>query len=292
MGKSGWLCIVGFLLAAPGCGVQYSATVICLTCNGPNNVFGVGCSSAEAVEAAKQDCRNRKGKPLSDPEDVTSSLVFLACTGQQKDFPAELRPIPETVDFLRKGYATIRGADVAAADDDPLVCEEEPAIDFTVVASNQRHEDEFPCRDVRVVRVGYTKWITATQSVEDVTLEATVAFGSSHTFNITDAYARAEDGTPDPQGVADNIFVLYQGFNDFPDGDKCTTIPLDQGGPSRSFNGLIKDGGRLDVALLGPGAGSTFSFTITNPPSPVALSSSSTTTITPIPDPKFARRSR
>jgi hypothetical protein len=165
-------------------------------------------------------------------------------------------------------------------------CVVPPAIDFTVTLTNGRHEDEYPCRDIREARVGYTKWIAATQSVEDVTIEATIPFGSSHTFTVTDAYARNDNGEPDPYGVADSLYVNYQGFNEIDEGSECTPYPLEENkGPSRGFNGLLKDSGVLDVTLLPVGASNTMSWTITNPPAADAASA-----LAPIPDPKFARR--
>ncbi len=296
---------LGFAASSAGCVEMYTASGTCTYCEGEEkrseSVFTPAgtnyCSHGQANVALQEVCRqkNEYGTIYNSPINYQAfdTFDFGQCNGTQRA-PISLTPdaarlLNGLLGFSHKPPAAPQSVVVYEGE----VCEIPPAITFQITARNQRQEPEYPCRDVRIVRVGYSKWNSVTKTTEDVTLEANVLFGSSHTFTCTDAYARSAAGVPDPQGVADFVYVLFQGFSEQA-GSKCTPIPLNQGGMSKSLNGLIKNGGTVDISLLGPGAGNTFSFTITNPDPSVAAqgmtSKHGTPVLTPIPDPKFAAR--
>lgn len=296
---------LGLIASCTGCIEMYTADGKCTYCEGEEKKSetvvtpsGVNyCTQGEAAVALQQVCRqkNELGTIYNSPIHYNSFDVF--DTGQCNTIQhAPLSLTPDAAHMLN-GLLAFSHKPPAAPQPvvvhDGEVCEIPPAITFQITARNQRQEPEYPCRDNRIVRVGYAKWNSATKTTEDVTLEANVPFGSSHTFTCTEAYARSAAGVPDPNGVADFVYVLFQGFSEQA-GSKCTPIPLNQGGMSKSLNGLIKNGGVVDISLLGVGAGSTFSFTVTNPSPFVTAqgtaSNRDTPVLTPIPDPKFTAR--
>ncbi len=264
-------------------GCSYQATVPCDGCAGTQTKTIIGdaaCEKGLAQLNAWEDCEALGGAPR-ESETTFKQFVNLECFFSGSVHAARLAA-PATRLLKSTFPAFTPSAPVAAEATDAFNC----GFAFNIIAINSRHEDEYPCRDVRKVRVGYSRINPQTQAVEDVFEDKTVEWGNQASFACTDVYATRDDGTPDPNGTANFVYVIFEGFREEAQ-SKCVRVPLDQGGMSRSLNGQIRNGGEVQITLNPVGAGSTFNVVITNPlrtRTPVAR----TPDLMPIPDPLFA----
>lgn len=263
-------------------GCSYQATVPCEGCGGTQTKTIIGepnCNRDLAKDNARVECRRLGGVPI-DSQITVKDFISLECffVGPERGS----RFVNLATALLKSSPVFAQSAPAAAEDNEPFNC----GFTFKITALNLRSEKDYPCRDTRTVRVGYSRINPQTQEVKDVFEDKVVAYDNSDTFECPYAYATRADGTPDPNGTANFVYVIFEGFREEPE-SKCIRIPLDQGGLSRGLNGQIRNGGVVYIALNPVGAANTFDVEINNP-SQTAIPAVKAIDLKPIPDPMFA----